>query len=117
MVIETALQVVQQSPFLDALPRSDQVALCRLLGQPSFFAAGAPIVREGEPADRWFVIAEGAAAVERTNLIGEIVHLAELTRGDSFGESALLPAEHRQATVRARTPVTAYALDRAALGR
>jgi hypothetical protein len=70
--------------------------------------ADRPIVIQGEPGDRFYVIDEGRAAVA----VGER-KVRELGPGDAFGEIALLRNVPRTATVEAVTPVSLYTLDRA----
>ena len=60
------------------------------------FAEGREVVKEGGFANDFYVITEGTAKVERD---GE--HLADLGRGDVFGEQALLEKQQRSATVTA----------------
>jgi CRP-like cAMP-binding protein/RsiW-degrading membrane proteinase PrsW (M82 family) len=111
---------MSQSPPLDLLRGSavfegftdQQLAAAAGLLRAITFTAGDAIVREGDPADRWFVIGEGMAAVTHTDLIGHQVTLAVLGPGESFGERALTDGEPRQATVSALGPLTAYALER-----
>ena len=56
------------------------------------------IVREGEEADYFYVIKDGAASVSKSLETGDSV-VAYLVRGDSFGEDALLANTVRNATV------------------
>lgn len=70
-------------------------------------AAGAIIFSQGDPGDRFYLIEEGQVDVVRD---GERVLL--LGPGGSFGETALLDARPRNATVRAMTPATLYSMDR-----
>ncbi|MEO8477027.1 MAG: cyclic nucleotide-binding domain-containing protein [Actinomycetota bacterium] len=65
-----------------------------------------PIV-QGEPGDAFYAIASGQADVIRD---GEVI--AAVGSGAYVGEAALLTDAPRNATVRARTPVRAYRLDR-----
>lgn len=71
-------------------------------------AAGTEIVRQGDlDAHRWYLIGEGQLAVDVDGFL-----VGELERGDQFGERGLLRGVPRSATVRARTDVLLYALER-----
>ena len=69
--------------------------------------AGAAIVRQGEPGDRYYAIADGTVEVIKD---GRLV--ATHGRGDGFGEIALLHDGMRTATVIAVTPATLTAIER-----
>jgi ABC-type bacteriocin/lantibiotic exporter with double-glycine peptidase domain/CRP-like cAMP-binding protein len=71
---------------------------------------GAVVVREGDEADAFFVLAAGSARVVKEGEHGEEVPLNVLRRGDSFGEMALLAETVRLATVRASSAVQALRL-------
>jgi CRP-like cAMP-binding protein/rhodanese-related sulfurtransferase len=60
--------------------------------------SGQVIVREGDEADYFYVIKDGAASVSK-HLDGTESVVAYLVRGDSFGEDALLSNSTRNATV------------------
>lgn len=60
---------------------------------------GQVIVREGDAADYFYVIKEGAASVSK-HLDGVESVVAYLVRGDCFGEDALLSNTTRNATVK-----------------
>ena len=68
--------------------------------QPSLFAAGEVIVREGDRDSSLFVVLRGDAAVSLAGTEGEV---ARLHAGDFFGEMSLLTGEPRTATVIAAT--------------
>ena len=69
--------------------------------------AGEVIVRQGEPGDTYFAIADGMVEV-----IKDDVAESTLTRGDGFGEIALIDDVPRTATVRAVTDATLVAIAR-----
>ena len=69
--------------------------------------AGQAVVREGDVADRFYVIAEGEVEVSHGDLV-----IRRETAGDFFGEIGLLRNVPRTATVTAVTDVKLWALDR-----
>ncbi|MFF3159614.1 peptidase domain-containing ABC transporter [Streptomyces sp. NPDC057910] len=102
---------------LRALPWLANLApAVRQLVEESFvqvrFRFGAVIVREGDPADSYWVLAEGAARGVKRGQHGEEVPLSTLRPGDSFGEISLLENSVRTATIRASSDVRAFRLDR-----
>jgi MFS family permease len=70
-------------------------------------AAGRDVFHQGDRGDRFYVIEEGEAEV-----IGDGRLIRTMGPGDGFGEIALLRDTPRTTTVRARTPLRLYTLDR-----
>jgi CRP-like cAMP-binding protein len=82
-------------PVLAPLPATAIERLAREAGH-SHVVAGATVVREGDPGDRYYLVVSGALDVRlRGNL------LRTLDAGHSFGEVALLRDVPRTATVMA----------------
>jgi ATP-binding cassette subfamily B protein len=80
---------------------------------PGSFTFGQTIVREGEPADAFYVLVSGQARVVKQGDNGEDISLNVLRPGDGFGEMGLLEEASRNATVRATGDVSVLKLDRA----
>ena len=74
--------------------------------------AGEVILREGDAGDELYVLAEGRLRVERIGADGDQVHLADVVRGECFGEMALLDNVPRRATVTATEDSTVLVLPR-----
>ena len=69
--------------------------------------AGQAIVRQGEPGDRYYAIADGTVEVLRDDVV-----VNTLGRGEGFGEIALLHEVPRTATVRTVTETRLFAIER-----
>lgn len=76
------------------------------------YAAGDVIIREGDPADRLYLLASGNATVDVVLDDGKRrTRLAAFRPGVSFGEFALFDRGRRVANVTAETKVTCYVLN------
>jgi cAMP-dependent protein kinase regulator len=76
------------------------------------YQAGTVVVREGDSGEEFYLIEEGDAEVTKGS-----EHVAHLTKGDYFGEVALLHDSPRQATVTATTRLKVAFLGKSAFQR
>jgi ABC-type lipoprotein export system ATPase subunit len=92
----------------------DQLAAASSRFQPLSFAPGAVIVRQGDVADKFYVVTKGSVDVYLQHPSGEEILVNTLQRGEFFGEIALVRGGTRGATVRAsrEDSVDVMALDR-----
>jgi thioredoxin reductase (NADPH) len=81
------------------------------------FAPGELVVREGDAADKFFMIIKGQAEATRRGHDGAQTVVNHLGPGDYFGEIGLLKNAPRNATVRAKTSLEVMAMDHAAFTR
>jgi MFS family permease len=90
-------------PIFAGLPGSRLEAAARSL-QPVDVAAREVVIRQGDPADRFYLITGGRFAVSQTGEGAKRARkLRELGPGDVFGEIGLLTKSPRTATVKAVT--------------
>jgi MFS family permease len=100
------LELLRAIPIFAPLPSPVLERLASLAAEtrtPSFIA----VFEQGAAGDRFYVIADGTATVEIDG-----VETRRLSRGDCFGEIALLRDVPRTATVTALEPLRLYALER-----
>lgn len=105
IVDEPVLQLLREVSVFSELPLT---AIERLADGlvPLRFAAGEPLMRQGDPGDRFVVIQRGEADV---TVDGRFLH--RVGHGDGVGEIALLRRSARTATVVAVSDIEGYAVD------
>jgi MFS family permease len=103
-VMDKEIGLLHGLPMFQPLPLPAIEQLARGL-EPVHVSAGQAVFRQGDPADRFYVIEAGAADV-----VGDGRVLTKLGPGDGFGEIALLRRVPRTAMVRAATDLELQAL-------
>ncbi len=96
------LSPLREEVYLAAFPGAEDPDVASALKEAHFesFAPGTSIIKQGDTADKFYVIAEGRVQVIRESSGGESKILAELGSGECFGEIGLLLGIPRTATVR-----------------
>ncbi|KAJ9533180.1 hypothetical protein QJQ45_018271 [Haematococcus lacustris] len=95
-------------PLLNGLSREQKLQLVDAFSE-EVFEPGAPVIREGEAGDKFYIVKEGEAVV-----VSNDKEVNRLFKADFFGEQALLNDEPRKANVRASGlgRLTVLSLDR-----
>jgi putative peptide zinc metalloprotease protein len=102
-----AVSALRAVPVWAALPQARLLEVARAM-QAEDVAPGTEVVRQGEPGQRFYLIARGAFEV-----FVDGRPEVRLGRGDYFGERALLRRQPRAATVVAVEPSRVFGLDQA----
>jgi CRP-like cAMP-binding protein len=97
-------------PLFSALSNDELIAVMREAMEVRTFAAGEVILREGEPGEAMYALAQGTVSVLRQNRV-----VASMEDGAFFGEMALLSGSARLATVTAQTDVVVLEFPRASM--
>jgi ATP-binding cassette subfamily B protein len=108
---EVEARLLSRVPIFHRLSPPQIAALAKLVATERF-SAGERIVREGEPGDKLYLVADGRVEVTVDGAAGRARRLAELREGDYFGEVALLRDAPRMASVRALSATSALVIAR-----
>jgi CRP-like cAMP-binding protein len=108
--METIDDLLSRHSFFKGL-NPEYLALIAGCGRNVHFDAGAFLLREGEPADRFFAIRGGSVAVETYVPSRGAVTLQTLGEGEILGWSWLFPPYVCQFDARAREGVRATVFD------
>jgi hypothetical protein len=106
VVPQVEIQLLRSLTLFAALPIQTIEGLARRL-TPMFVAQGVSVITAGEPGDSYYCVSDGELSVTRDGLV-----VNHLSRGDGFGELALLRDVPRQATVTAVSGAWLYRLDK-----
>ncbi|HSL18341.1 MAG TPA: cyclic nucleotide-binding domain-containing protein [Methylomirabilota bacterium] len=99
--------ILGESAKLDILREqglsAQELRLLATYSREESFAPGSLIVAEGEPGDRLFIVIDGAVRISRMVPGAGEECLTILSRGEVFGEMALIDEQPRSADARAHT--------------
>lgn len=93
-------------PFLAGMNRA-QLALLTDCAMTTYFKKGQTILREGEFANRFYLIESGRVVLESVASFGEPLAIETIGAGDLLGWSWMFPPYTWQFTARAVEPTTA----------
>ena len=110
-MVQAGEQLIGGIPLFAGIERAALEDFLRIF-QPVSFAAGAPLMRQGHPADGAYIIESGDADVTTALPGGGTAAVAKLGAGSVLGEMALLESGVRSATVIALSPVAAHFIER-----
>lgn len=102
-IVAVVRRRTQQLALARALPLLSREQITRIM--PAFqsraFSPGAAIIRQGDPAEEFYLVTRGSVEVFVRQPDGREVRVAESSAGEYFGEIGLLQERPRTATVRA----------------
>src|SRR5262245_6823829 len=112
MTTDAREEALQRLPLLNFLPPDVRELVVESF-EPTSYAFGQEMAREGEAADAFYLVVSGRARMVRKSDSGDEISLGQLRAGDTFGEAGLLGQAVHAATIRASSDVEALRLDRA----
>ena len=91
----------EELPSIPMLSRLDEDTLLQVLTAVKVLQAGRDevVIRQGDPGDSLFLVADGRLRVYKDTDQGERIPLAALNEGSVFGEMSLITGEPRSASV------------------
>lgn len=75
------------------------------------------IIKQNDPGDSLFVIADGVVSVQVEKTSGDLYTVSKLGVGDFFGEMSLMTGEPRTANVIAESPTVTLSVERDVIKR
>jgi CRP/FNR family transcriptional regulator len=97
---ESAVELLRKVPLFSQLEEGELVRFSRV-AVPRSFPTGTRVFHEGDRSDACYIVRSGDFRVTREHPDGRAITLANLGRGDIFGELAMLDGEVRSASVEA----------------
>jgi CRP/FNR family cyclic AMP-dependent transcriptional regulator len=100
VIEESATELLRGVPLFADLEQAELERFARV-AVPRSFPQGTRVFHEGDRSDACYIVRAGSFRVTREHSDGRAITLANLTRGDIFGELAMLDGEVRSASVEA----------------
>ena len=91
------LNSLKAIPLFQKLSKRDISTLTNIIHNRNYLA-GEYVFYQGDPGIGLYIIRDGQVSVVRENESGEKIKLASITKGDFFGELALVDGEKRSAS-------------------
>lgn len=95
-------QSLHSIPLFQSFGKRDLELLMKIIHNRSY-VPGEYIFYQGDPGIGLYIIRDGEVIIQRENEKGSKVNLATFTKGDFFGELALVDGEKRSASAIAKT--------------
>ncbi|MBF0515693.1 MAG: cyclic nucleotide-binding domain-containing protein [Nitrospirae bacterium] len=111
-VVAETYAKIRQLDFFSFMTDEDIVKLLRM-SKLRRYKTDEFIFDEGDSGDRFYVIVDGSISIYKQLEDGKIERLAELNRGECFGEMALLEDSTRSARAVANEDIMLFELDKA----
>lgn len=110
MEIKTLESILKEHPFFKDLKPQD---LAFIVGCASnvLFKEGDIILREGAPADKFYLIRQGRIAIDIQATENQSITIQTIQEGDILGWSWLIPPHKNKFNARAVSDIRAIALD------
>lgn len=107
MPLERDVETLRNIPLFTGLPTA-RLKLIAYTAEMVRFEPGEVIVRQGDPADAVYIIAEGETEVLLTDDAGTEISLGTMGRHTLFGEIGVLCQGRRTTTVKAKDRVVTF---------
>ena len=106
-------EILRRTPLFGKTLQVEELAALSMHMQADRYLAGQSLVRQGEPGDSLFLVAEGLLDVMlQPDAGGQQLRVNRMTAGEVFGEMSLLTGEPRSTTVIAGTDAVVYEITR-----
>jgi CRP/FNR family transcriptional regulator, cyclic AMP receptor protein len=107
-VLENVIFLKKTSLFSNV--KTSELKAVASIAEELSFEKGDEIVKESDVGDSAYIIKEGRIQITKKNARNDIVALAEISKGECFGEMSLFDDEARCATVKALSSCTVLRL-------